>query len=86
MDGQQKIEKDAKALLAQVKKGKSWTSLDGVKHIPLLVDDTIVGNLWKDANLQALKIGVYWITRCCVKIELIDKQEAVGMLWLNEQN
>jgi len=46
MEEQQKIEKDAKALLAKVKKGKSWTSLNGVKHFLLLVDDTIVGNLW----------------------------------------
>ena len=86
MNEQQKIEKDAKALLAQAKKGKSWTSLDGVKHFPLLVDDTIVGNLWKDVDLKSSKIDVYWITRCCVKVELVDKKEAVGMLWLNEQN
>jgi len=83
MDEEQKIEKNAKDLLAKVKKGKSWTSLRGIKHIPLLVDDTIVGNLWKDVDLKSIKIGVYWITRCCVKVELVDKKEAVGMLWLN---
>lgn len=84
MNEEQKIEKDAEALLNQAKKGKSWTSLNGIKHIPLLVGDTIVGNLWKDVDLKSIKIGVYWITRCCVKVELVDKKEAVGMLWLNE--
>jgi hypothetical protein len=82
MDEKEKIEQDAKKLLSKVKKGKSWTSPNGIKHIPLLVGGDIVGNLWKDVDIKSLKIGGYWIRPCCTKVELIYKDEMVGMIWI----
>jgi hypothetical protein len=84
MDEKEKIGKDAVGLLSKVKKGKSWTSPNGIKHIPLLLGEDIVGNLWKDVDIKSLKIGDYWVKPCCTKIELIYKDEIVGMIWMNE--
>jgi len=80
-----KVEKDAKDLLAKVTKDKAWTSLRGVKHIPLLAEKKyIVGDLWKDVDLNKVEIGTYWAGRRGVKVELVFNKEVVGMLWLND--
>ena len=82
MEEKEKIEKAAKDILSKAKKGKSWTSMRGIKHIPLLIGDDVVGNLWKDIDLKSLEIGDYWVRPCCTKIELVYKNEVVGMIWI----
>jgi len=82
MEEKEKIEKAAKDILSKAKKGKSWTSPNGIKHIPLLVGEDIVGNLWKDVDIKSLEIGSYWVRPCCTKVELIYNDEIVGMMWI----
>jgi hypothetical protein len=79
-----KVEKDAKALLAKATKDETWTSPRGVKHIPLVVDSNVVGNLWEDVDLKSLEIGAYWAARSGTRVELVHNDKVVGMIWLGE--
>lgn len=77
-----KVEADTRDALAKVKKGDAWTDPRGVKHIPLLLDGDIVGNLWEDVPLSDLKVGSYWAAAWGSKVELVHQDRVVGMLWL----
>jgi hypothetical protein len=79
----ERVEDNVKALLGKAKKDKAWTNPRGVKHIPLLVDDEIVGQLWQDADLAKLHVGSYWAGPFGQKVELIDGTHVVGMMWVH---
>jgi hypothetical protein len=53
-----------------------------VKHIEIVVDNEIVGNLWEDVDLASLKLGSYWVTPMGIKAELETSDRVVGMIWL----
>ncbi len=79
------VEEKTKEILTKAKKGKGWVNPRGIRHIPLLVEDEIVGNLWEDVELKSLEIGTYWEKPCCVKVELLAKDKVVGMLWVSRE-
>ena len=79
------VEKSAKKVLDKAKKGDEWKSPVGVKHIPILVDDEPVGNLWEDEKLSKLEIGSYWAASFGIKAELLHKDKVVGMLWVPQE-
>jgi hypothetical protein len=77
------IEKKAKAILDTASKGESWMSPGGVTVIPILgKDKSVVGNLWQDADLKRLGVGVYWTAPFGTRIDLVADGRAVGMLWV----
>ncbi len=78
----EEVEKKTTDLLAKVTKGERWVDPRGVTHIPLLLNGAIVGNLWKDVDLNKLEVGAYWAARFGIKVELAYNKEIVGMLWL----
>jgi hypothetical protein len=80
----EKVEKDARSLLAKASKGDRWTDPRGIPHIPLLVSGSLVGNLWEDADLNSLEVGTYWAARFGVKVELVYNSRVVGMIWLGD--
>jgi len=77
----EKVISDAKELLSKAKKGNVWTAPNGIKHIPIVVDNAVVGKLWKDVDLKGLEIGNYWAAKFGVDVELVKDGEVVGMLW-----
>jgi hypothetical protein len=79
-----KIERDIKDLLAKATKGKEWSDLNGIKHIPLIVNGQIVGNIWKEADLKSLKVGAYWTAKFGIKAELVNNKEVIGVIWSAE--
>lgn len=78
----EKMETAAKAELAKAKKGTPWTSRMGVTHTPILIDNEIVGQLWEDADLTKLQIGSFWAAPFGQKVELVNGNRVVGMLWV----
>jgi len=78
-----KVEAELKEVLSKATKGHTWTDGRGVKHIEIVVDNEIVGNLWKeDVDLPSLKLGSYWSAPMGTKAELETDNEVVGMIWL----
>ena len=77
----EKVESEARELLAKANKGDRWVSPNGMTHIPIVVDNAIVGKLWKDTDLKELEIGSHWIARFGVNVELVKNGEVVGVLW-----
>jgi len=77
-----KVEEKLKEALSKATKGHTWTDGRGVKHIEIVVDNEIVGNLWEDVDLASLKLGSYWITPMGIKAELETNDKVVGMTWL----
>lgn len=69
-------------MLAKAKKGTAWTNPRGVKHIPIVVDDQIVGNLWQDEDLSKLGVGGYWAGPFGQQAELVSDGRVVGMIWV----
>ncbi|MGC8471503.1 MAG: hypothetical protein ACP5PM_04335 [Acidimicrobiales bacterium] len=76
------VTKETKAMLAKATKGDAWTDPKGRRHIPLLVDDQIVGNLWEDADLAGLDLAGYWAVPNGVHAELASGQRIVGTIWV----
>ncbi|MDA8275760.1 MAG: hypothetical protein M0029_10350 [Actinomycetota bacterium] len=79
----EKVTEATKALLAKATTGDAWTDPHGGRHIPLLVDHEIVGNLWDDAALTSLEVAAYWAAPFGVKAELSHNGRIVGMVWVN---
>jgi hypothetical protein len=77
-----KVEAAVKAALAKATKGTAWTSPRGVKHIPIMVDGQIVGNLWDDADLTKLEVGSYWAGPFGQHAELVSGGRVVGGIWV----
>ena len=77
----EKVVSDAKELLSKAKKGDVWTAPNGIKHIPIVVSNAVVGKLWKDVDLKDLEVGNYWAAKFGVNVELVKDNEVVGMLW-----
>jgi hypothetical protein len=77
-----KVEEKLKEILPKATKGHTWTDGRGVKHIEIVVDNEIVGNLWEDVDLASLKLGGYWVTPMGIKAELESNDRVVGMIWL----
>ncbi|MFD2181695.1 hypothetical protein [Rhodoplanes azumiensis] len=79
-----KLDDSVKAVVATAKKGEAWTTPRGFKRTPLLVDGKLVGNLWEDADLAALKAGSSWNGRFGRAVQLVDGTRVVGMVWLRD--
>ncbi|MCW1301922.1 MAG: hypothetical protein OH316_02190 [Candidatus Parvarchaeota archaeon] len=80
---EKQVEKDSKELLSKVKKGESWTDPRGIKHIPLLLNDEVVGQLFDDVeDPKSMGVASYWVGRFGVKVDLAQGKKVVGMLWL----
>ena len=77
-----KVEEKLKEKLSKATKGHTWKDGRGVKHIEIVVDNEVVGNLWEDVDLASLKLGGYWITSMGIKAELETNDKVVGMIWL----
>ena len=76
------VENKALQTLLNVTTGEAWTSPGGVKHIPIMLNDEPVGNLWENANISELNIGTYWAGQFGIKTELVKDNDVIGMLWL----
>lgn len=83
---EEQVEKDSKNLLAKVKKGEAWTDPTGVKHIPLLLNDEVVGQVFEEkvTDPKALEVASYWVGGFGVKVDLAYNKKVVGMLWLRQ--
>ena len=79
----EKIKSEAKELLSKAKKGESWKCRCGTVHIPIVVNNEIIGELWKDVDLNNLEIGSYWYSRRGKKVQLVKDSEVIGFLWLD---
>ena len=79
---QESIKNRAREVLARAAKGTPWTSRCGVKHIPLIVDGTKVGELWEDIDPKSVEIGAYRIGRWGIKVQLIHNGRVVGFIWI----
>ena len=79
----EEIKQKAKDLLSKAKKGEEWTGRCGAKHIPIVVDDEILGEIWKEEDLNSVEIGSYWSSPRGTKIQLVKNGEVVGFLWVD---
>lgn len=79
-----KLKSDAIELLKKVNKGNPWKCNCGTEHIPLEMDNQIVGELWKDVDLKDVEIGSYWYSRRGAKVQLVNNKEVVGFIWVEE--
>ena len=79
----EELVKKAKELLSKAVKGQTWACRWGSTHIPLLVNNQIVGKLWEDLDLNSLEIGAYWFARVGTKVELVHNKKVVGVLWIS---
>ncbi len=78
----EEIKSKAKALLEKATKGAEWRCRCGTIHIPLLVDNSIVGELWEDVDPKELEVGAYWYGRWGTKVQLVKEGRVVGFIWL----
>ena len=78
----EKLKSDAKELLSKVNKGNEWKCGCGTTHIPLTIDNEIVGELWEDVDLSSLEIGSYWSSRRGTKVQLVSNGKVVGFVWM----
>ncbi|MEM3503828.1 MAG: hypothetical protein QW134_06360, partial [Nitrososphaeria archaeon] len=55
----------------------------GIKHIPLLLNDEVVGQLFDNVeDLKSMEVASYWVGKFGVKVDLAQGKKVVGMLWL----
>jgi hypothetical protein len=80
-----KVDAAVKETLSKAAKAKTWFTPAGVKHIPILIDDQVVGQLWEDADLKTLVIGGFWAGPWGVNVELVKDGKVVGMIWVKVQ-
>ena len=78
-----KVDDAVKKLLATATEGDAWRDPQGTKHIPILVNGEVAGNLWAKAKLGDLKLAGYWAAPFGVKAELSDDGKIVGMVWVD---
>ena len=76
------LKSKAKDLLSKAKLGESWVCGCGTKHIPIVVDGQIFGELWKDVKLSDVEVGSYWYSRRGAKVQLVKDGEVVGFVWI----
>lgn len=74
------VEAAVKVELAHASKAAVGRNPPGNAHIPILVDDQIVGNLWEDADLSKLKVGSYWAGPRGQQVQLVKGDHVVGMI------
>jgi hypothetical protein len=82
------VEKEVTDVLGKATLGKPWADPQDVQHIPILLHDEVVGNLWEkhESSLHNLKIGGYWAARFGTRVELVKNYRVVGMLWLEPKD
>jgi hypothetical protein len=79
----EEIRNKAQEILRQAKKGNIWRNPRGILHIPLIIGNQIIGELWEDVDIKELEIGDYWYGKFGVKVQLVKDMRVVGMLWLS---
>lgn len=77
-----KVDAAVKETLGKATAGNAWTTPVGTKVTPILVDNQIVGQLWRNADLKTLSIGSYWEGPWGMNVQLVKNGEVVGMLWV----
>lgn len=59
-----KVDAALKKLLTSATKGDGWKDPQRTKHIPVLVDGDVVGNLWDDVKFSDLIPPSHWAPDC----------------------
>jgi len=78
------VEVAVKVALAHATKAVAGRNPVGGAHIPILVDNHIIGNLWQDADLSKVKIGSYWRGPLGEHVRLVRGDQVVGMIHLQQ--
>lgn len=79
-----KVEKAALDLLSKAVKGTKKQNMKGKVMIPLLLNNTTVGKLFEDIDINLLKVDGFWVTPSGIKVNLTYNGNVVGMIWLSE--
>ncbi len=77
------IEAAVKDKLAHATKAAAGRNPGSDAHIPILVDNRIVGRLWQDADLAKVKIGSHWAGPGGEHVQLVKGDQVVGMIRVN---
>jgi len=78
----EKIKSQAKEILSKASKGQLWKCRCGTTHIPIVVNNQIVGEMWRNVDLNSVEIGNYWYSPIGKKVQLVSNGEIVGFIWL----
>ena len=78
----EEIKAKTKELLEKAVKGNAWRNPRGVLHVPLVVENQIVGELWEDLDPKELEVGSYWFGKWGTKVQLVKDGRVVGFIWL----
>ncbi len=71
-------------LLKKAKIGDSWTNSKGITRHEIIVDDEIIGHLWKDVKLEDVEVGHAKRTWRGWKVQLLHNGIKVGMIYITE--
>ncbi len=78
----ERIKNYVKDVLSRARKGNVWRCRCGSIHIPLIVNNEIVGEIWEDVSLDKIEAGPYWYGRNCGKVHLVYNGRIIGFMWL----
>ncbi|MDV3103510.1 GAF domain-containing protein [Thermococcus waiotapuensis] len=81
-EGKEEIKAKTKELLEKASKGNAWRNPRGVLHVPLVVEDQVVGELWEDLDPKGLEVGAYWFGKWGTKVQLVKDGRVVGFVRL----